>query len=110
MLVQMRGVVQDSFFGVIVLVATMAPLVAMTAAKKSNSQQLRVKPKASASGLPVPDLLESPDAKYDPKPKDIDIAALQLRLKGFFCIIIIIYLIYSLCIHSTDSVNRKFNK
>lgn len=47
-------------------------------------QQLRVKPQPSAVGsaLPVPDLLESPDAKYDPKPKDIDVAALRLRLKG----------------------------
>ena len=54
--------------------------------KNERHQQLRVKPQPSAlgSGLPVPDLLESPDAKYDPKPKDIDVAALRLRLKGNF--------------------------
>lgn len=53
---------------------------------QQQQQQLRVKPQPSpsgaSSGLPVPDLLESPDAKYDPKPKDIDAAALRLRLKG----------------------------
>lgn len=53
---------------------------------QQQQQQLRVKPQpspsAASSGLPVPDLLESPDAKYDPKPKDIDAAALRLRLKG----------------------------
>ncbi|KAK4026818.1 noggin-2 [Daphnia magna] len=55
---------------------------------QQQQQQLRVKPQPSASGassgLPVPDLLESPDAKYDPKPKDIDAAALRLRLKDHF--------------------------
>ncbi len=55
---------------------------------QQQQQQLRVKPQPSSSvassGLPVPDLLESPDAKYDPKPKDIDAAALRLRLKGEF--------------------------
>jgi hypothetical protein len=54
--------------------------------QQQQQQQLRVKPQPSSSvassGLPVPDLLESPDAKYDPKPKDIDAAALRLRLKG----------------------------
>ena len=48
--------------------------------------QLRLKPKPSSSslsGLPVPDLLESPDTKYDPKAKDIDNDALRLRLKGW---------------------------
>ncbi|XP_046448643.1 noggin-2-like isoform X2 [Daphnia pulex] len=56
--------------------------------QQQQQQQLRVKPQPSSSvassGLPVPDLLESPDAKYDPKPKDIDAAALRLRLKDHF--------------------------
>lgn len=66
----------------------MWPASAAMATVKNPHQhplQLRVKPQPSASsssGLPVPDLLESPDAKYDPKPKDIDAAALRLRLKG----------------------------
>lgn len=65
--------------------AMVAPLAAMATVKNvhQQQQQLRVKPQpSSSSGLPVPDLLESPDAKYDPKPKDIDAAALRLRLKG----------------------------
>ena len=78
----MRGAVQDSLLALIVSLAALAPLVTMTSVKKSN-RQLRVKPQpSSSSGLPVLDLLESPDAKYDPKPKDIDRAALRLRLKG----------------------------
>ena len=89
----MRGAVQDSLLALIVSLAALAPLVTMTSVKKSN-RQLRVKPQpSSSSGLPVLDLLESPDAKYDPKPKDIDRAALRLRLKGesfffvFFCFV-----------------------
>lgn len=58
-----------------------APLGAVTI-KNERRHQLRVKPQPASSGLPVPDLLESPDAKYDPKAKDIDVAALRLRLKG----------------------------
>ena len=62
--------------------------VQTTVKNVQQQQQLRVKPQPSSSvassGLPVPDLLESPDAKYDPKPKDIDAAALRLRLKGEF--------------------------
>jgi len=80
----MRGAVQDSLLALIVSLAALAPLVTMTSVKKSN-RQLRVKPQpSSSSGLPVLDLLESPDAKYDPKPKDIDRAALRLRLKDHF--------------------------
>jgi hypothetical protein len=89
----MRGVGQDSLLALLVTLATVAlvtPLVAMqpSAVKKmnnNNQQQLRLKPQpssSSVSGLPVPDLLESPDTKYDPKPKDIDNDALRLRLKG----------------------------
>ena len=83
---QMRGAVQDSLVALIVSLAALAPLVSMTSIKKSN-RQLRIKPQPSSaassySGLPVLDLLESPDAKYDPKPKDIDRATLRLRLKG----------------------------
>lgn len=71
--------------GLMLGLAVLAPLAAMATVKNVQQQQqsLRVKPQpSSSSGLPVPDLLESPDAKYDPKPKDIDAAALRLRLKG----------------------------
>lgn len=79
-------VVPDRRRGLVALMlglAVLAPLAAMATVKNVQQQQLRVKPQpSSSSGLPVPDLLESPDAKYDPKPKDIDAAALRLRLKG----------------------------
>lgn len=81
-------VVPDKRRGLLALMlglAVLAPLAAMATVKnvQQQQQQLRVKPQPSpSSGLPVPDLLESPDAKYDPKPKDIDAAALRLRLKG----------------------------
>ena len=81
-------VVPDRRRGLLVFMlglAVLAPLAAMATVKnvQQQQQQLRVKPQpSSSSGLPVPDLLESPDAKYDPKPKDIDAAALRLRLKG----------------------------
>jgi hypothetical protein len=66
--------------------------------QQQQQQQLRVKPQPSSSvassGLPVPDLLESPDAKYDPKPKDIDAAALRLRLKGLKKVSFLIFIFF----------------